>query len=233
MFTNRCSTISPSLSLALVLSTPFRSFLLFASHVPTFCLLLPPTPFHARFRTHCCEPEGLTSPQYRPDSDHRVHCRITIISSCTDGVWRRRRGGGGGEGDDTGRTELVVVHQYNRRADGGGGGEGSEWRIREGGLKASSLHFGSEHRRTNDVLIILGGGVSRAVQKLRTVKSDVQWELIGDEVVKGYITSIYIYTKVEFNRSIGPLFNRITRYYYCITRRSIFNLSGNVGAYEY
>lgn len=54
------------------------------------------------------------------------------------------------------------------------GGEGSEWRNREGGLKASSLHFGSEHRRTNDVLIILGGGVSRAVQKLRTVKSDVQ-----------------------------------------------------------
>lgn len=52
--------------------------------------------------------------------------------------------------------------------------EGSEWRNREGGLKASSLHFGSEHRCTNDVLIILGGGVSRAVQKLRTVKSDVQ-----------------------------------------------------------
>lgn len=53
--------------------------------------------------------------------------------------------------------------------------------------------------------------------------------------MKGYITSIciYIYTKVEFNRGIGPLFNRITRYYYCITRRSIFNLSGNVRAYEY
>lgn len=48
-----------------------------------------------------------------------------------------------------------------------------------------------------------------------------------------YYEYIYIYTKVEFNRSIGPLFNRITRYYYCITRRSIFNLSGNVGAYEY
>lgn len=176
-------------------------------------------------------------PQYRPDSDHRVHCRITIISSCTDGVWRREQE----EERRTiyGKNGTVVVHQYNRRADGGEGGGGSEWRSREGGLKASSLHFGSEHRRTNDVLIILGGGgaVFRAEQKLRTVKSDVQWELIGDEVVKGYITSIcvyiYIYTKVEFNRGIGPLFNRITRYYYCITRRSIFNLSGNVRAYEY
>lgn len=54
------------------------------------------------------------------------------------------------------------------------------------------------------MLIILGGAVFRAEQKLRTVKSDVQWELIGDEVVKGYILYVYVYvrTKVEFNRGI-------------------------------
>lgn len=62
---------------------------------------------------------------------------------------------------------------------------------RAGELKASSLHFGSEHRRANDVLIIsVVALVFRAEQKLRTVKSDVRWELIGDEAVKG---CIYIY----------------------------------------
>lgn len=46
---------------------------------------------------------------------------------------------------------------------------------RAGGLKASSLHFGSEHRRANDVLIIsVVALVFRAEQKLRTVKSDVR-----------------------------------------------------------
>lgn len=68
---------------------------------------------------------------------------------------------------------------------------GEVGRAVEGGLKASSLHFGSEHRRANDVLIIsVVALVFRAEQKLRTVKSDVRWELIGDEAVKGYI---YIY----------------------------------------
>lgn len=52
---------------------------------------------------------------------------------------------------------------------------GEVGRAGEGGLKASSLHFGSEHRRANDVLIIsVVALVFRAEQKLRTVKSDVR-----------------------------------------------------------
>lgn len=89
---------------------------------------------------------------------------------CGDGN-RRRKGG-----RYTGRTEpSSFTNTTDERTEERGEG-GSEWRSREGGLKASSLHFGSEHRRTNDVLIILGGGgaVFRAEQKLRTVKSDVQ-----------------------------------------------------------
>lgn len=109
--------------------------------------------------------------------------------------------GGGERRTIHGKNGTVVERTEGRGEWRGGSGE---WRSREGGLKASSLHFGSEHRRANDVLIILGGAVFRAEQKLRTVKSDVQWELIGDEVVKGYILYVYVYvrTKVEFNRGI-------------------------------